>query len=450
MAPQQPAAEALAQLVATTRWEDVAGQAHEAKRSILNFFATAIGSARDPVLDAAFTTIAPFSGPATATVIGRTERLDMLHAAFLNAISANLLDYDDTHLATVIHPAAPVAAPVLALAESCGASGRDVLAAFILGVEIECRVGNAVSPGHYARGWHITSTCGVFGAAAATARLLGLPSSAIAHALGIAASQSAGTVENLPSAAKNVSVGNAVRNGLFAALLAQGGYTGAPTSIEGPLGWARAMGDVPDMAALTGGLTDVLGQSWQIAQNTYKPYPSGIVFHSVIDACLTLRAKLPNRAAEVADVLVEGSALLLARGDRAVHSDRDARVSIHHAVACGLLLGTASPHEFSTAVVMDPAVAAMRGKVRAKLDPAMADGAARVTLRLRDSTILTETVLHARGSLHAPLTDSDLEAKLRDCARQGGFAGDVGALIAAVWSLDEADSVAPLMELTRA
>ena len=99
---------------------------------------------------------------------------------------------------------------------------------------------------------------------------------------------------------------------------------------------------------------------------------------------------------------------------------------------------------------MDLAVAAMRGKVRAKLDPAMADGAARVTLRLRDSTILTETVLHARGSLHAPLTDSDLEAKLRDCARQGGFAGDVGALIAAVWSLDEAVSVAPLMELTRA
>ena len=224
----------------------------------------------------------------------------MLHGSFLNAISANLLAYDDTHLATVIHPTAPVAAPVLALAESRGASGRDVLAAFILGVEIECRIGNAVSPGHYARGWHITSPCGVFGAAAAAARLLGLPAPMIAHALGIAASQSAGTVENLPSAAKNVSVGNAARNGLFAALLAQGGYTGAPTSIEGPLGWARAMGDVPNMAALTG----ELGQSWQIAQNTYKPYPSGIVFHSVIDACLTLRAKLPNRAAEVADVLV--------------------------------------------------------------------------------------------------------------------------------------------------
>ena len=208
-------------------------------------------------------------------------------AAFVNAISANLLDFDDTHLDTIIHPAAPVAAPVLALAQARGFSGRDVLTAFILGVEVECRVGNAVSPGHYARGWHITSTCGVFGAAAACARLLGLPADQIANAIGIAASQSAGIVENLPSAAKNVSVGNAARNGLFAALLAAEGYSASPRAIEGPLGWARAMGDEPDLARLTGGL----GKTWEIAKNTYKPYPAGIVFHAVIDACFNLRAK---------------------------------------------------------------------------------------------------------------------------------------------------------------
>ncbi len=166
-------------------------------------------------------------------------------AAFVNAISANLLDFDDTHLDTIIHPAAPVAAPVLALAQARGFSGRDVLTAFILGVEVECRVGNAVSPGHYARGWHITSTCGVFGAAAACAKLLGLPADQISNAIGIAASQSAGIVENLPSAAKNVSVGNAARNGLFAALLAAEGYSASPRAIEGPLGWARAMGMNP-------------------------------------------------------------------------------------------------------------------------------------------------------------------------------------------------------------
>src|SRR4029078_5451910 len=208
-----------AAFVAGTTWTDVAAQSHEAKRSILNFFATALGSANDPAVAGALRVLLPFSGAATSSVIGRTERLDAMGAAFVNAISANLLDFDDTHLDTIIHPAAPVAAPVLALAQARGFSGRDVLIAFILGVEVECRIGNAVSPGHYARGWHITSTCGVFGSAIAAAKLLGLDAAQDAHALRIAASQSAGLVETLPSAAKNVSVGNAARNGLFAALL---------------------------------------------------------------------------------------------------------------------------------------------------------------------------------------------------------------------------------------
>ena len=245
----QGAGTTFADFVAGTAWADVAAQNHEAKRSILNFFATALGSANDPAVTAALRALLPFSGAATSAVIGRPERLDAMGASFLNAISANLLDFDDTHLDTIIHPAAPVAAPVLALAQARGFSGRAVLTAFILGVEVECRVGNAVSPGHYARGWHITSTCGVFGAAAACAKLLGLSADQISNAIGIAASQSAGIVENLPSAAKNVSVGNAARNGLFAALLAAEGYSASPRAIEGPLGWARAMGDEPDLGA---------------------------------------------------------------------------------------------------------------------------------------------------------------------------------------------------------
>ena len=171
----------LADFVAGTVWADVAAQSHEAKRSILNFFATALGSSNDPAIAGALRTLAPFSGAATSAIIGRTERLDAMGAAFVNAISANLLDFDDTHLDTIIHPAAPVAAPVLALAEARGCSGQAVLTAFILGVEVECRIGNAVSPGHYARGWHITSTCGVFGAAAACAKLLGLSAGQIAQ-----------------------------------------------------------------------------------------------------------------------------------------------------------------------------------------------------------------------------------------------------------------------------
>lgn len=437
----QGAATRFAELVAGTVWDDVAAEVHEAKRSILNFFATALGSSRDPAVVTPLKTLAPFSGAATSTVIGRTDRLDAMGASFVNAISANLLDFDDTHLDTIIHPAAPVAAPALALAEARGCSGRDVLLAFILGVEVECRVGNAVSPGHYARGWHITSTCGVFGAAAACGKLLGLSAAQISNAIGIAASQSAGIVENLPSAGKNVSVGNAARNGLFAALLASNGYTASPRAIEGPLGWARAMGDVPDLAKLTGGL----GGSWEIAKNTYKPYPAGIVFHSVIDACFALRDRLGRRIEDIASITVEGSALLLARGDRPVHNERDARVSIHHCVACALVLGAAGVKEFSEATVFQPDIVSFRGKVRAVLDPALPDGATRVTIHFTSGETLAETVMSAKGSLADPLTDREIEAKLREGARLGGTDWDTERVIDAVWNLDKLSDVSDLM-----
>jgi 2-methylcitrate dehydratase PrpD len=440
-----PVSRTLADFVAASSWADVEAQSHEARRSILNFFATALCSARDPVVMAAMRTLSPFSGVATATVIGRSERMDAMCASLLNAISANLLDFDDTHPETIIHPAAPVAAPVLALAETRRLSGQDVLTAFILGVDVACRIGNAVSPCHYARGWHITSTCGIFGAAAACAKLLGLPAAGIANAIGIAASQSAGNVENLPSAAKNVSVGNAARNGLFAALLAQQGYDAAPLAIEGPLGWARTMGDEPDLGRLIGGL----GKTWEIAKNTYKLYPAGIVFHSVIDACLLLRDRIGGQFEQVESVIVQGSALLLARGDRPVDNERDARVSIHHCVACGLLLGAAGVVEFTLATVVRSDIAQLRQKVRVELDREMSDGAARVTLHLSSGELVTEIVSSPRGSLAAPLADRDIEAKLRDNVRVGGSDWDSDRVIDAVWQLDAVNDVADLLQSLR-
>ena len=441
---EQGAGAILGDFVAAAAWPDVAAQSHEAKRSILNFFATAVGSAYDPAVTSALRTLSSFSGAATSAIVGRPERLDALAAAFINAISANLLDFDDTHLDTIIHPTAPVAAPVLALAEARGICGRAVLMAFILGVEVECRIGNAVSPAHYARGWHITSTCGVFGAAAACARLLGLPANGIKNAIGIAASQSAGLVENLPTPAKNVSVGNAARNGLFAALLAAEGYSASARAIEGPLGWARAMGDDPDLGRLVGGL----GASWEIAKNTYKPYPAGIVLHAVIDACFKLRARLDQRLDEIVSVTVQGSALFLARGDRPVRNERDARVSIHHCVACGLLIGAAGVPEFSAAMVFRPDIVALRQKVRAQLDASLREGAARVNILLASGEMLSETVMDARGSLADPLSDLELEAKLHDCSRLSGTAWNVNGIIEDVWRLDEVADLSRLMNQT--
>jgi 2-methylcitrate dehydratase PrpD len=433
MPPQGFAGQHLGRFVAESEWDTLpAALRHEARRSMLNFLGCALGVATAEPISQAIRVLAPLSGTDRVCVIGRPERLDILGASFVNAVSGNLLDYDDTHLRTVIHPAAPVAPAVLALAEQRGLSGAAALHAFILGVEVECRIGNAVSPGHYARGWHITSTCGVFGAAAAAARLLRLDAERTCHALGIAASQSAGLVENLPSAAKNVSVGNAARNGLFAALLAEQGYAAAPAAIEGALGWARAMGDTPEVGAI---IND-LGAVWEAGKNTYKPYPCGIVMHAVIDACLELRERHAMAPDRIESVTISGDQLLLDRGDRAVANERDARVSIHHCAAVAFLLGAAGLREFSDTVVHDPDITAFRARVRATLDPASPRGAATATVRMTDGTRFSTTVLQPRGSFERPLTDQDLEDKFRDSCQEGRFAGPVEDIITTAWHID--------------
>ena len=436
------AGETLGRFVAGSRWEDIdRALRHEAKRALLNFIGTAIGGARHPSVEAVAAVLAPFSGPSALTLFGRAERLDAMAAAVVNCIAGNHLDYDDTHLKTVIHPTATVAPPVLALAEERGLPGAAALHAFILGVEVSCRLGNAVSPGHYARGNHITATCGVFGSAAACGKLLGLSAAQIWSALGIAASQSAGVVENLAGEAKNVGVGNAARNGILAALLAQRGYSAEPAAIEGKLGWARARGDAFVAEEIAGGL----GERWELAGISYKPYPCGIVFHAVIDACLDLRRRMELAPGAIAAVTVRGDQLLLDRGDRAVNTERDARISIHHSAAVALLRGRAGVPEFEAAAVADPAIAALRRKVRAELDATIPAGGAAVTVETSDGRRETVRVDHARGSAERPLSDRDLEAKFRENAGLAGAAARADAQITALWAIEEAPSLGPLL-----
>ncbi len=223
---------------------------HAARRALLNHLGCALGVARDPAVRTALEVMQLSAGEPVASVIGQGLRSDVMSAAFVNAIAANLLDYDDTHLATVIHPAGPIFPPLLALAEQRGLDGEAVLHAFLLGGEVACRIGLGVSPGHYDRGWHITATTGVLGAAAGCARLLGLDAARTAQAIGLAASLSGSIVENLPTAAKNIGVGNAARHGLLAALFAERGWQAAPEAIEGRLGLARAMVDTHDLPAM--------------------------------------------------------------------------------------------------------------------------------------------------------------------------------------------------------
>ncbi|HEV7803137.1 MAG TPA: MmgE/PrpD family protein, partial [Burkholderiales bacterium] len=216
----------LARFVVESRWITIPEAIrHEGRRALLNWAGCALGGCRDETVDTALKALSDFAGPPQATLFGRSERTDILHAAALNALSSNILDFDDTHLRTVIHPTVPVAAAVIALAERLRVTGAQLLHAFILGIEAECRVGNAISPEHYDAGWHITATCGIFGAAAACAKLLELDTQKTAWAFGLAANQAAGTTGAHGSMTKSWNMANAARNGLVAALLAAKNFT---------------------------------------------------------------------------------------------------------------------------------------------------------------------------------------------------------------------------------
>jgi 2-methylcitrate dehydratase PrpD len=444
MQPRPGVTPALARFVVDTRWEDIPERArHEAKRALLNFFAVALAGCRTEPVELALKTLAEFSGGKQATVIGRSERIDALSAAFLNGAGANVFDYCDTHLPTVVHPTAPLAPALLALAELRRVSGPELLAAFVLGFEIECRVGLAVSPGHYPRGWHITSTCGVFGSAAGAARLLGLGADRTVWALGSAATQSGGLCECLGWPAKSVSVGNAARNGLLAALLADKGFSGPAEPIAGAQGFLAAMGEPPVWSALTDGL----GKSWEVTENSLKPYPAGFVIHPVLDCALDWRQQNPEAVVE--RVAVRGNPLLLQRTDRPnVATGRESQVSLQHAVAAALVVGKAGLEQFTDACVNHPEIRAMRQRIEVASDPAISTIAAEVEFSTADGRKHAVSTKAARGSTANPLKDSDIERKLIDEARSWRTGHDIAPLIEAVWTLDKSDDVSKLAAIT--
>jgi len=437
----------LCEFIARSTWADIPPDVrHEAKRALVNYFAVALAGCNDPDVNKAVTLFQRFSAGADAQLIGRAQLLDILNAASLNAMSANVFDFDDTHIPTIIHPTAPVAAALFALAETRTFTGEQLLLALVLGVEVECRLGLAISPEHYRRGWHITSTCGVFGAAAAVGKLLDLNVQQLGWALGNASAQASGLVETLGSAAKSIGVGNAARNGLLSALLAQDGFNGPELPLEGERGFLKVMGENPDFAGITQGL----GERWALRANTYKPYPCGVVLNPVIEACLELSRERNWALSDLTRIELTGHPLLRQRTDRpTIKTGRESQVSAQHAVAVALASGRAGLAEFSDAAVADSNLRALYPLLHFIDDDGYAVESARVRLFFRSGEILSHRIDVASGSLGAPLDDKTLEHKLRELARYGGSTCAPQPLIDALWSLQHASDASAVMRLAR-
>jgi len=436
----------LARYLVNARYEDLpAAVRHEAARALLNWLGCTIGSSRHETVERALAAVQPFSGPPQAVVLGRAERLDIMHAALVNGISSHVLDFDDTH-ARAIHPSAPVLPALIAYAEWRPITGRDLVHAFVLGVEAEERVGLSVFPEHYAIGWHITGTAGVFGAAAAVGQLLGLDERQMCWALGIAATQAAGLREMFGTMCKSLHPGRAAQNGMLAALLAAKNFTSSEQAIEAPRGFARVTSTRFDPNEITEGL----GNRYEILSNMYKPYACGLVVHAAIDGCIELAREHGLTAEEIERVDLTVSPLVLElTGKRSPRSGLEGKFSVYHAAAVGIIHGAAGEAQFSDAVVCDPRVIALRERIFATEDGAIGRTEARVAIRLRDGRRLERHVAYALGTLERPMSDADLEAKF--CGLVEGVLPErrIGELIAACWSVESLQDAGEIARLAR-
>jgi len=437
----------LARYVVAARYDEIPPQVRkEARRTLVNWVGCAIGGSRHETLDAAIAALGPFSGPAQATILGRRERMDMLHAALMNGISSHVFDFDDTHLKTVIHPAGPVAPAILAVAESRPVSGQEFLNALVLGIEVECRIGNAVYPAHYDRGWHITGTAGVFGAAAACGKLLGLNEQQMVWAFGLAATQPVGLREMFGSMTKSFHPGRAAQNGLTAALLASRNFTSVETGIEGKSGWANVLSTTRDY----GQITDNLGKSYEISLNTYKPYACGIVIHPAIDACIQLRNehKLQASQIECIDLSVHPLVLELT-GKKTPQTGLEGKFSVYFAAALAIVRGAAGMRDFSDANVRDPQIVALRDRVTATIDPSIKEAQVRARIVLKDGRTLDKRIDQVIGSLERPLSDADLEAKFSALADGILAPPQVRTLMDRCWKIETLQSAGDLAAAAR-
>ena len=447
-----PITQLLAQFVAThpsRGWSDAVD--HEAHRTFMNWLGCAVGAANHDAAESALAAVRMLEPAPQATVLGRSERVDMASAALINGITSHTFDFDDTHLKTIIHPAGPVASALLALAErqaraggaTPGVSGRELIDALVLGIDVSCRVGNMMYPEHYDRGWHITGSTGMLGAAAGCARLLKLDVHQTQMALGIAASQPVGMREQFGTMTKPFHPGGAARAGLMAALMASHGYTASPKALEAARGFAQTVSTKNDWSQITG----ELGQRFEISFNTYKPFACGIVIHPSIDACAQLRAQgvRPDQVERIE--LKVHSLVLELTGKKEPADGLQSKFSVYHGCAAGLTFGRAAEEEFSDAVVNRSDMVALRRKVVATVDDSIDEASVDVTAVLMDGRRVHVFVEHAIGSLRNPMTDALLEGKFHGLSDPILGVAPTGSLIEACWKLGEAQNVGGLVAL---
>jgi 2-methylcitrate dehydratase PrpD len=418
---------------------------HEAHRTFLNWVGCAIGAAHHESVTSSLGAIQEFQPAQQASILGRKERVDMGGAALINGISSHTFDFDDTHLKTVIHPAGPVAPAILAIAEHLNKSGREVIDALVLGIDVACRVGNAMYPEHYHVGWHITGSTGMLGSAAACARILGLDTHQTTMAIGIAASQPIGMREQFGTMTKPFHPGGAARAGQMSAFLAKNGFTASLRALEAGRGFMQTVSTKNDWSEID----RELGKSFEISLNTYKPFACGIVIHPAIDACSQLRAQGVT-ADDVERIELRAHPLVLElTGKKTPKTGLEGKFSVYHGCAMGLIFGQAGEDQYSDEIVNRPDVVALRAKVNATTDTRINEASVDVTAILKNGKEVHIHIKHAIGSLENPMSDDQLNQKFISLTEPVIGKQKTSQLMTALWSLSKASDLQQIIQLCK-
>jgi 2-methylcitrate dehydratase PrpD len=438
----------LAAAITALRYEDLPpGLVTIARQCLLDVLGTTVAGSRTPAGRIAAGALGA-DGGGSCTVVGRPERLPAYAAALVNGTAGHALDFDDV-ISSVGHPTVAVAPALLAVAERTGASGRDVLTAFVAGVETQARIADAVGPEHYARGFHSTATFGSYGAAAAAGRLLGLAAGAMTAALGIAGTQAAGLKAVFGTMCKPLHAGKAASNGVLAADLAAAGFTSADDIIGDPQGFAATQSDRLDAA----GLSVPFGAPWRLWDLRFKVHAACFLTHAAIDSLLGMSTSDGLGASDVdrIEVAVPPGHLNVC-GIVEPRTGLEGKFSLRHTAALALLAHAAGPDLFTDERVADPAAVALRARVEVVPDPALAGPVARVTVW----TVGGARLEAARDLRDRVWTDDPGEQTPALLGKFHGLADPVlgaeraGAVAAAVLGLAAAGTVRPLCDLLRA
>jgi len=416
-----------------------------ARQCVLDYYGVALAGAGDPLAAILLDEVAEAGGATQASVIGHGGRLPVLAAALVNGAIGHALDYDDVNLAMPGHPSVAILPALLALAEQRRSSGREVIAAFVAGYETACRIGMALRPGHYGRGFHATATVGAFGAAASCARLLGLDADRTAQALGIAGTQAAGLKSQFGTMCKPFHAGKAAQNGLLAARLAARGFTSRPDLVECEQGFAATHS--PDFAP-EAALAEPPG-GWYILANLFKYHAACYMTHAPIECGRALREQSGLASDQIAALTLSvnrGSSRIC--NIQAPADGLEAKFSLRQTVAMALSgVDTAGLASYSVATATDPALVSLRERLDLDFRDDLPEAGAELRVTLRDGRTLRAS--HDAGVASADIGDQGrrLAAKFDALAAAvlgPGRSGELRRMIADLDGIADAGALARL------